>query len=228
MRSEKQRQASRANGARSRGPTTPAGKAASAANSAQSTGPVTPQGKARSARNAIRHGMLAYSTVLETESVELFNEIIADYHQELQPVTPIEIRYVETMAAAEWRRLRAICIQKAQLTAESRRQEDIDIDSAVASTPGADLPDPTPEQAAEPIPHHYTAQAIVALCRESDAQELISRHENRYERQFQRALNGFYAHRERRLKAEQRRTRDARRRKPSPSGWVPEPLPKAS
>src|ERR1019366_9659754 len=43
--------------------------------------------------------------------------------EELLPVTSIESRYVETMALAEWRRLRLICLEKEQLAIETRRQQ---------------------------------------------------------------------------------------------------------
>ncbi|HWF11108.1 MAG TPA: hypothetical protein VG297_21715 [Bryobacteraceae bacterium] len=189
MSSLKQIEANRRNGAKSRGPITSAGKAASAANSAKSTGPSTPEGKARSARNAIRHGILAHSTVLDTESVERFCEILASFHDELDPVTPIETRFVETMALAEWRRLRLICLEKEQISAEARRQEQAGFNQTEAATDSAS-------------PLHFTALALRALCRESDAQELLNRHELRFDRQFQRALNGFRAYRAMRLESE--------------------------
>ncbi len=118
---------SRANGAKSRGPTTVAGRLASLANSAKSTGPSTPEGQARSAQNAIRHGILAESIVLDSESAERFSEVLSALQEELQPASSIESRYVETMALAEWRRLRLICIEKEQFTIETRRQEAADL-----------------------------------------------------------------------------------------------------
>lgn len=199
MSSLKQLEANRRNGAKSRGPITPAGKAASAANSAKSTGPVTPEGKARSARNAIRHGILAHSTVLDGESVERFNDILTSLHHELQPATDIEDHYVETMALAEWRRFRLICLEKEQLTTEARRQEQADVAAPVAE-----------EESISPL--RYTALAIRAICRESDAQELLNRHEIRFDRQYQRALNGLAAYRAMRREE----SKNEKRSKPNP------------
>ena len=118
---------SRANGAKSRGPITLAGKLASSANSARSTGPVTPDGKALSSQNAIRHGILAESIVLDSESAERFSEVLSTLQEELQPATSIESRYVETMALAEWGRLWLICLEKEQIVIETRRQEAADL-----------------------------------------------------------------------------------------------------
>ena len=115
--------ASRANGAKSRGPVTVDGKLASLANSARSTGPVTPEGKARSAQNAIRHGILAESIVLDSESAARFSDVLSTLQDELQPASSIESRFVETMALAEWRRLRLMCLEKEQLAMETRKQE---------------------------------------------------------------------------------------------------------
>jgi hypothetical protein len=183
--------ASRANGAKSHGPTTIAGRLASLANSAKSTGPVTPDGQARSSQNAIRHGILAESIVLDSESAENFSEVLTTLQDELQPATSIESRYVETMALAEWRRLRLVCLEKEQLTIETRRQEAADLST----------------DAAEVSPIRYTALAFRAMSDESRAQELLNRYESRYDRQYQRAMNGLRAYRADRKQDE----REARR-----------------
>jgi hypothetical protein len=180
--------ASRANGAKSRGPITIAGRLASLANSAKSTGALTPEGQARSSRNAIRHGILAESIVLDSESAEGFSDVLTTLQEELQPVTSIESRYVETMALAEWRRLRLLCLEKEQITIETRRQE------------AADLSNPAEDTEVSPI--RYTALAFRAMSDESRAQELLNRYEARYDRQYQRAMNGLRAYRADRIKDE--------------------------
>jgi hypothetical protein len=96
-------EASRANGAKSRGPVTPEGKLASAENSKLSTGPVTPEGKARSSRNAITHGMLAGAIVLTEEETVRFSDELDLLEEELQPRTPVEFKLVRVMAVADWR-----------------------------------------------------------------------------------------------------------------------------
>ena len=101
MRTERQKQAARANGAKSRGP-------------------ITPEGKLASSRNAITHGLLAGTIVLKGESEERFNALLADLHAELQPQTSVEITLIETMAAARWRQLRIWGIEKATMEHQMR------------------------------------------------------------------------------------------------------------
>jgi len=47
-------------------------KGRSRANGAKSRGPVTPEGKARACRNNTRHGLLSRDMMLTTESTEAF------------------------------------------------------------------------------------------------------------------------------------------------------------
>jgi hypothetical protein len=92
MRSEKQIQASRTNGARSRGP-------------------VTKKGKQRSSQNALRHGLLADCVVLCNESRAGFEETFQQYIDRFQPVDEIEFTFVEEMAVNYWRLRRAWSIE---------------------------------------------------------------------------------------------------------------------
>jgi hypothetical protein len=86
---------------------------ASKANGALSRGPITESGKRNSARNHIRHGLLAQTVVLEEEVASRFRELLAAYMEEYQPRTASQVSLVETMAVARWRQLRVWGAQKA-------------------------------------------------------------------------------------------------------------------
>jgi hypothetical protein len=103
MRTESQIEASRANGARSRGP-------------------VTPEGKRNSSRNSIKHGLLASTIVLKGEIEDRFLEVLNDLIVELQPETAVECSLVEMMAAARWRQLRLWGMEKAGMDYQIRNQ----------------------------------------------------------------------------------------------------------
>jgi hypothetical protein len=84
MISEKQIQAPRANGARSRGP-------------------VTAQGKRNSSRNNFRHGFATHDSSLDHNPPAAFTTLKAEYMADFQPATADEIHLVHTMAVARWR-----------------------------------------------------------------------------------------------------------------------------
>ena len=75
MRSERQILASRANGARSRGP-------------------VTAEGKRRSSRNAVSHGLLAEVVVLPGESQDAFCRLLTDYLKRFEPANEFELGFM--------------------------------------------------------------------------------------------------------------------------------------
>jgi len=94
MRSDKQRNASRINGARS-------------------GGPATPEGKNRIAHNAIKHGLTAKAVVLSNEDPALFNLLLQSFLDRFQPADDPEFLLVERMAAAEWRLRRSWSVETA-------------------------------------------------------------------------------------------------------------------
>jgi hypothetical protein len=96
MRSDKQIQASKTNGARSRGP-------------------VTPQGKRNSSRNSTRHGLLAQTVVLEEECADRFQDLLASFMNEYRPRTASQVALVETMAVTRWRQSRVWRAQKTSM-----------------------------------------------------------------------------------------------------------------
>ena len=83
-------------------PRTEAQRAAARANGAKSQGPTTPEGKAKSALNSLRHGLLAGLLVLRTESDAKFLAILNGYLDEYHPEGQTENRLVEVIAAAQW------------------------------------------------------------------------------------------------------------------------------
>ena len=95
-------------------------------NGAKSRGPITPQGKARSSGNSRRHGLTA-SVLLEDEKGEHFKLLLADFMDQFQPKTAVETDLVEVMAIARWRLRRLLAIETHLFDLEMiHRQEDMD------------------------------------------------------------------------------------------------------
>jgi hypothetical protein len=118
MSTERQIQASRENGARSHGPT-------------------TPEGKLASSRNATRHGMLSGTIVLKCESTDRFLELVNTLLEEFQPQTPFEESLIENMAIARWRQMRIHGLEKAGMDYEMRRQSEMSSSTENSATRAA-------------------------------------------------------------------------------------------
>jgi hypothetical protein len=138
VRTEAQQAASRANGAKSRGPVTEEGKRTSAANSAFSTGPRTPEGKARSSRNADQSAMLADAILLRDESKDQFIELLHEYQLFLEPEGFVENRIVQIIAVNEWRRQRMWTLEMGTVTHATLLQEESG--DTVATAHGEEYP----------------------------------------------------------------------------------------
>jgi hypothetical protein len=94
MRTEKQKAASRINGAKSRGP--------------------KPRPDHRdSAFTSLPRGMLANTILFDGESRSRFQKVLNTLISELNPETPIEQILIEKMAVAHWRQMRFWSIEKA-------------------------------------------------------------------------------------------------------------------
>ncbi len=95
------------------------------ANGAKSRGPVTPEGRAASSRNSLSHGFTAKSVVLPTESQEDFQSLLDSYIDQFHPQGGVEMDLVQTMAAARWRLRRISTIETTLLNNEmtSRAKE---------------------------------------------------------------------------------------------------------
>lgn len=94
-------------------------------NGAKSKGAVTEEGRARSALNRTSHGMYSVRTVLEDESVEIFNLLASRYHDAFQPRDQFETDLLENMINSRWkiRRLEAAISAEMNLTAAEHRED---------------------------------------------------------------------------------------------------------
>jgi hypothetical protein len=86
--------------------------AAARANGARSRGPVTPEGKARSSRNALRHGLRSQMVGLPTESSEALHPLLDSYLRRLAPRSRTEQAIVGKLVLAESRHRRALMLEK--------------------------------------------------------------------------------------------------------------------
>jgi len=89
---------------------TPAQQAASRANGARSRGPNAQDGKHRSTTKPFCHNQLAKATVLKKESRKGLQELVRQHMLSIAPRDPVEQDAVEEICSATWRlyRLRAI------------------------------------------------------------------------------------------------------------------------
>ncbi len=94
------------------------------ANGARSRGPVTPEGRARSSRNALKHGLTSRSILLSNESESDFEHLREAYLAHFNPRTEIEADLVEQLVAARWRMERTWAMETALLDLEMEEQRE--------------------------------------------------------------------------------------------------------
>src|SRR6266481_279189 len=92
-------------------------------NGAKSKGPKTPEGKQRSSQNATQHGMLAETLVLQNENQAEFETLRAAYFDQYQPIGPTETHLVQQIIACEWRQHRSWAFETALFDDEMARME---------------------------------------------------------------------------------------------------------
>jgi hypothetical protein len=86
-------------------------RAASRANGQKSQGPITPAGKANSRYNALKHGIDATQQIMFHESAEDLAELVAGYHELYSPANVDERFLVDTLVNNEWRLRRLRCVE---------------------------------------------------------------------------------------------------------------------
>ena len=85
-------------------------RAASRANGQKSQGPITEAGKAKSRFNALKHGIDAKQQIMFTESAEDLAVLAAEYHELHRPANADERFLVDTLINNEWRLRRLRCV----------------------------------------------------------------------------------------------------------------------
>jgi hypothetical protein len=141
---------------------------ANRANALKSTGPLSPETRAKSAQNSTRHGLLAQNNLLEGESKERFDLLLATMLEDLQPENGVESALIETLAVSRWRQMRVWALENATINKEIRNQvADSEEDDSTTRA----------------------ATAIRTLCDQSNYLEIMSRYETRYDRQYLRTLD---------------------------------------
>ena len=141
--------------------------------------PRHPEGKLASSHNRIVHGLLSESIIIEGEVGDRFTQLHDALIAELQPETSTEYIMVENLAVSRWRIMRLWVLENAAVSHEIRKQ--------AGSHDGESKPT-------------RAALAYRTLSDSTHWLDLFNRYEARFDRQFSRSLQLFYAQRARRKK----------------------------
>lgn len=94
-------------------------------NGAQSKGPITPEGKATSSQNALKHGFAASVNVLiSIEDEDDLQRHLAGIRSSFLPQNYMEETLVDQLASLSWRRARLAALEPALLDAQISIQEE--------------------------------------------------------------------------------------------------------
>jgi hypothetical protein len=151
MRTQKQIEAARRNGAKSRGP-------------------VTPEGKARSAQNRRTHGLSGSVVVLQNEATDAFQALLDSYLELHQPANAAEANLVMHIASAQWRLQRCVSMETAALDHQMDRQR-VEIDEKYAI-----MDEPTRTMLAFTALAETSSSGLTALHRYETRLQRIARH----------------------------------------------------
>ncbi|MBM3810711.1 MAG: hypothetical protein FJW20_03635 [Acidimicrobiia bacterium] len=92
-------------------------RAASRANGARSRGPVTEEGKAISSQNSLKHGLRARNLILSKEEEQDFDVYVDNLLEEVKPLGQLEFTLFQQMVRAGWE-LRRIELKLASFTVD--------------------------------------------------------------------------------------------------------------
>lgn len=141
--------------------------AANRANATHSTGPATAAGKATSSRNRTTHGFRSSTVLLPGDDPAEYNQLLAELEDHFgEPVDLAESRFIREMADAEWRLRR---VRTHMESAIARHMETL---------PQLDATD-------------LQSRAIETLSQTGCSYGTWLRYEAKFERQYERASNGW-------------------------------------
>jgi hypothetical protein len=106
---------------------------ASRANGALSKGPTTAEGKLRCARNALQRGLRASTIVPNDENSPALLQLFSDLQHQLHPSDRREECLVAGMAFAHWRTLRLWSMEADEFEGEMARQDFDEHDPSTAT-----------------------------------------------------------------------------------------------
>jgi hypothetical protein len=106
---------------------TPSQIEASRRNGAKSRGPVTAEGKARVSQNGVKHGIYSQTVILENEDPDIYTSWRDDHLAEWEPATNTEYNLVIDIVDARWRLRRLSVLETKALDFEiARMRPEID------------------------------------------------------------------------------------------------------
>jgi hypothetical protein len=111
---------------------------ASRANGAKSRGPKTPESKARADAGNRKHGLQARNA-FEDENPQAFASLLAAYRDRLHPQNEIERALVEEMAASRCRLKRVWAVERSTLQAAANRQDPATQEPGMFAVPARNL-----------------------------------------------------------------------------------------
>ncbi len=158
---------------------------ASRRNGALSRGPVTEEGKARCQRNALRHGLAARKIVLLDEEEQSFREYHEAFVRDLRPRSALEETLIERIALASWRLRRAAWMEAGIIQ--------VDQEAAHNRQTGQFSTHKRTEAWQEPAPAVMGYVLREALGKKNCVYDVIGRYERRLERGMYAAIRELRA-----------------------------------
>ena len=153
------------------------------ANGAKSRGPTTPEGKLASSQNATQHGIFSRTMILGCESQNRFEQVLAELKDQVQPRNSTESGYVEVMAIARWRQMRVWAVQKTAIELEMARAESANTESTHVE-PGNGIASETIDADLTPV---VLATLAYRALSDNNFLDKLHRYETSYDRQFANA-----------------------------------------